>query len=235
MYNNLTSLADIPFVVSTASIGLMDARQRGLMNPPAALASSLPLVPATAPPPPPPVPGPSTAPASAVPSLSPAVAQDSSTYQYQALDDVSASIQRSLALLHQLHCSVSSFTLSSQLTLLDRLNGVIKELSTMHSAAEDCHFQIPVDVIRLVDEGKNPDEFTKDLFNSCIQRNQATKGKVDAFKALRKHLLEEVEEAYPEETEAYRALRTAAALEARKMIQGQTPLANGNVKVKMEH
>lgn len=105
----------------------------------------------------------------------------------------------------------------------------------MHSAAEDCHFQIPLDVIRLVDDGKNPDEFTKDLINNCIQRNQATKGKVDSFKALRKHLLEEVEEAYPEETEAYRSLRTAAALEARRMNQAPALLANGDVKVKAEH
>lgn len=105
----------------------------------------------------------------------------------------------------------------------------------MHATAEDSHFQIPIDVIRLVDEGKNPDEFTKDLINNCIQRNQATKGKVEAFKALRKHLLEEIEDAYPEETEAYRALRTAATLEARRVSQAPALLANGDVKVKMEH
>ncbi|MCO5568299.1 hypothetical protein L7F22_021998 [Adiantum nelumboides] len=175
-------------------------------------------------------------PASVTAPPSPSTAHDTApSQQHQALDDISASIQHSLALLHQLHCSVSSFTLHSQPTLLDRLNGVMKELSVMHSAAEDCHFQIPIDVIRLVDDGKNPDEFTRDLLNNCIQRNQATKGKVDAFKALRKHLLEEVEEAYPEETEAYRALRTAAALEARRMSQGPSLLANGDVKVKTEH
>lgn len=33
-----------------------------------------------------------------------------------------------------------------------------------------------------IDEGRNPDEFTKDLLNSCVQRNQVSKGKVDAFK-----------------------------------------------------
>lgn len=173
--------------------------------------------------------------ASAAPSAIAQEAAPSQQQQHQALDDISASIQRSLALLHQLHCSVSSFSLPSQLTLLDRLNGVMKELSVMHSAAEDCHFQIPMDVIRLVDEGKNPDEFTKDLINNCIQRNQATKGKVDAFKALRKHLLEEIEDAYPEETEAYRALRTAAALEARRSSQAPALLSNGDVKVKTEH
>lgn len=34
----------------------------------------------------------------------------------------------------------------------------------------------------LIDDGKNPDEFTKDVLNSCIAKNQITKGKTDAFK-----------------------------------------------------
>eukprot|EP00249_Psilotum_nudum_P009287 c21834_g1_i1 orf=63-725(+) len=152
-----------------------------------------------------------------------------------ALEEISSSVQRSLALLHQLHCSVSSFTLPSQLVLLERLNGVVKELSFMHSAAQDCHIDVPIDVVRFIDEGRNPDEFTRDLINSCIERNQATKGKVDAFKLLRKHLLEEIEEAYPEETEAYRALRTASVMESRRNFQAPGLLPNGDVKVKSEN
>ena len=34
----------------------------------------------------------------------------------------------------------------------------------------------------LIDDGKNPDEFTRDVINSCIAKNQVTKGKTDAFK-----------------------------------------------------
>ena len=34
----------------------------------------------------------------------------------------------------------------------------------------------------LIDDGKNPDEFTRDVINSCIAKNQITKGKTDAFK-----------------------------------------------------
>jgi hypothetical protein len=34
----------------------------------------------------------------------------------------------------------------------------------------------------LIDDGKNPDEFTRDVLNSCIAKNQVTKGKTDAFK-----------------------------------------------------
>jgi hypothetical protein len=38
-----------------------------------------------------------------------------------AMEDTLASVQRALALLHQLQCSVSAFQLPSQLVLLERL------------------------------------------------------------------------------------------------------------------
>lgn len=39
-------------------------------------------------------------------------------------------------------------------------------------------------LISLIDDGKNPDEFTRDVLNSCIAKNQSTKGKTDAFKVV---------------------------------------------------
>ena len=95
----------------------------------------------------------------------------------------------------------------------------------------------------LIDDGKNPDEFTKDVINSCIAKNQMTKGKTDALKvdyiphkyccfhfkfhifisffsltchfcfgqSLRKHLLEELEQNFPDEVETFRESRAAAA------------------------
>nr|GEW42837.1 mediator of RNA polymerase II transcription subunit 10B [Tanacetum cinerariifolium] len=41
-----------------------------------------------------------------------------------------------------------------------------------------------VALVILIDDGKNPDEFTRDVLNSCIAKNQITKGKTDAFKEV---------------------------------------------------
>jgi mediator of RNA polymerase II transcription subunit 10 len=152
-----------------------------------------------------------------------------------AMEDTLASVQRSLVLLHQLHCSVSTFTMPSQLLLLERLNGLASELEVMHKAAENCHVQIPLEVVSFIDEGRNPDEYTRNLLNSCVQRNQVSRGKVDAFKALRKHLLEEAEDAFPDEIEAYRGIRNQSSAEARRLLQSSDALSNGNLKVKSEH
>ncbi|RWR80814.1 mediator of RNA polymerase II transcription subunit 10b-like protein [Cinnamomum micranthum f. kanehirae] len=153
----------------------------------------------------------------------------------QNLNQVINSIDKTLGLLHQLHLTVSSFSVASQLPLLQRLNAVVSELDTMQRLAENCNIQVPMEVVNLIDDGKNPDEFTRDVINSCIARNQITKGKTDAFKSMRKHLLEELEQTFPEEVEAYRDIRATSAAESKRLAQAQSVLPNGDVKVKTEH
>ncbi|XP_019157208.1 PREDICTED: mediator of RNA polymerase II transcription subunit 10b-like [Ipomoea nil] len=141
----------------------------------------------------------------------------------QNLNQVINSIQKTLGMLHQLY-----LTVDSQLPFLQRMNALVSELDNMAKLAEKCDIQVPMEVLSLIDDGKNPDEFTRDVLNSCIAKNQITKGKTDAFKGLRKHLLDELEEAFPDEVEAYRMSRATSAAEAKQA------LPNGDVKVKPE-
>jgi hypothetical protein len=46
----------------------------------------------------------------------------------------------------------------------------------------NCMLPVGACAVSLIDDGKNPDEFTRDVLNSCIAKNQITKGKTDAFK-----------------------------------------------------
>ncbi|KAJ0666002.1 putative mediator complex, subunit Med10 [Helianthus annuus] len=129
----------------------------------------------------------------------------------QNLNQVINSIQKTLGTIHQLYLTVSSFNVSSQLPLLQRLNSLVMEMDNMAKLSEKCNIQVPMEVLKLIDDGKNPDEFTRDVLNSCIAKNQITKGKTDAFKALRKHHLEELEQAFPDEVDEYREIRAASA------------------------
>ncbi|KAG5228176.1 RNA polymerase II mediator complex family protein [Salix suchowensis] len=144
-------------------------------------------------------------------------------------------VEKTLGLLHQLYLTVSSFNTASQLPLLQRLNGLVTELDNMVKLSEKCNIQVPMEVLNLIDDGKNPDEFTKDVISSCIAKNQVTKGKTDAFKSLRKHLLEELEQTFPDEVESYREIRAMSSAEAKRLAQAQSSLPNGDVKVKAEH
>jgi mediator of RNA polymerase II transcription subunit 10 len=109
------------------------------------------------------------------------------------------------------------------------------ELDNMAKLSDKCNIQVPIEVLNLIDDGKNPDEFTKDVLNkNCIAKNQVTKGKSDAFKGLRKHLLEELEQAFPDEVDRYRDIRASYAAEAKRLAQTQSVLPNGDAKVKSE-
>ncbi|XP_059624911.1 mediator of RNA polymerase II transcription subunit 10b-like [Cornus florida] len=152
----------------------------------------------------------------------------------QNLNQVINSIQKTLGLLHQLYLTVSSFNVASQLPLLQRLNSLVMELDNMMKLSEKCDIQVPMEVLNLIDDGKNPDEFTRDVINSCIAKNQITKGKTDAFKGFRRHLLEELEQAFPDEVEGYREIRAASAAESKRLAQAQSILPNGDVKIKPE-
>ncbi|XP_047968290.1 mediator of RNA polymerase II transcription subunit 10b-like [Salvia hispanica] len=148
----------------------------------------------------------------------------------QNLGQVINSIQKTLGVLHQLYLTVSSYNVASQLPLLQRMNNLVLELDNMTRLAEKCNIQVPMEVLNLIDDGKNPDEFTRDMLNGCIAKNQITKGKTDAFKGLRKHLLEELEQAFPGEVETYREIRAASAAEAKRLAQSQNMLPNGDAK-----
>ncbi|KAK1565028.1 hypothetical protein Q3G72_017126 [Acer saccharum] len=141
---------------------------------------------------------------------------------------------KTLGLLHQLSLTVSSFNAASQLPLLQRLNSLVTELDNMVKLSEKCNIEVPMEVLNLIDDGKNPDEFTRDVINSCIAKNQVTKGRTDSFKSLRKHLLEELEQAFPDEVESYREIRASSAAETKRLAQSQSMLPNGDVKVKPE-
>ncbi|KAH8499592.1 hypothetical protein H0E87_014986 [Populus deltoides] len=129
----------------------------------------------------------------------------------QNLNQVIDSIQKTLGQLHPLYLTVSSFNTASQPPLLQRLNGLVTELDNMVKLSERCNIQVPMEVLNLIDDGKNPDEFTRDVINSCIIKNQVTKGKTDAFKSLRKHLLEELEQTFLDEVESYMEIRAMSA------------------------
>jgi len=58
---------------------------------------------------------------------------------------------------------------------------------------------------------------------------------VGLFQSLRKHLLEELEQAFPEDVEHYREIRASSAAEAKRLAQSQSTLPNGDAKVKAEH
>ena len=43
-------------------------------------------------------------------------------------------------------------------------------------------YEVPVELLRYVDDGGNPDMFIRDVIRGVVEANQGSKGKVEAFR-----------------------------------------------------
>ncbi len=59
------------------------------------------------------------------------------------------------------------------------------ELGGLASHREALAVDVPVELLRYVDEGGNPDAFTSEIFQRANRSNQLVKGKVEAFASFR--------------------------------------------------
>jgi len=67
-------------------------------------------------------------------------------------------------------------------------NDYIASLKSLHSTAAPLvrspgqPYEVPLELLQYLDDGGNPDIFMKDVMRSVVAANQASKGKVLAFR-----------------------------------------------------
>merc|ERR1712189_97040 len=108
-------------------------------------------------------------------------------------------IEKFVETTRQIGIMVSDFQPGSQDILNDKLNSLITDMQ----AVENCKqlvqdVEVPLEIFQYVDEGKNPELYTKDCLERALIKNTAVKGKVDAYKNFRVALTEELTKEFPE-------------------------------------
>eukprot|EP01087_Luapelamoeba_hula_P004366 TRINITY_DN14308_c0_g1_i1.p1 TRINITY_DN14308_c0_g1~~TRINITY_DN14308_c0_g1_i1.p1 ORF type:complete len:135 (+),score=30.99 TRINITY_DN14308_c0_g1_i1:479-883(+) len=100
--------------------------------------------------------------------------------------------------LRQLGVTVEEFTETSQPAFTAKLLQAVQQMQALESTHHDCDDEdIPMAVFKYIDEGANPDLYVKDLLDTCISTNEATKGKQESFEYLQHVLTEEMKTLYP--------------------------------------
>ncbi|KAL0052511.1 hypothetical protein WJX82_003263 [Trebouxia sp. C0006] len=125
-----------------------------------------------------------------------------------------ALLLRMLRAVQELEQTVGSF-LGDQQLLDIQLNNLIASLKDLQSKQGACSgTEVPIDVLRALDAGGNPDIATLALFTQSLQENQATKGKIQALSQLRDNLFKEAQEmtSLRQDLEAEDATKQATAL-----------------------
>lgn len=71
------------------------------------------------------------------------------------------------------------------------------------------HLQIsiPLAVFDYIDQGRNPQLYTKNCIEKALFKNEETKGKIDCYRKFKNNLLLDLSAEFPSEINKYRALR----------------------------
>ncbi|KAL8667319.1 MAG: hypothetical protein Q9202_000893 [Teloschistes flavicans] len=93
------------------------------------------------------------------------------------------------------HGYVGPQTQQELVRLVTRLAG---SLATLSNDASTLPTQITPEIIEYVDEGRNPDIYTREFVEVVQKSNQYMKGKSEAFAGFRDALAQEIVKAWPE-------------------------------------
>ncbi|XP_052229303.1 mediator of RNA polymerase II transcription subunit 10-like [Dreissena polymorpha] len=125
--------------------------------------------------------------------------------RFEALEE---QLERFIENARQLGIIVSDFQPQGQNALNSKLQTMIQgmqEIDKLKTHMQDIH--VPLDVFEYIDQGKNPNLYTKHCLEKALGKNEQIKGKIDAFKRFKAMLILELTDVFPKEMANYRALR----------------------------
>ncbi|KAH3776954.1 mediator of RNA polymerase II transcription subunit 10-like [Dreissena polymorpha] len=125
--------------------------------------------------------------------------------RFEALEE---QLERFIENARQLGIIVSDFQPQGQNALNSKLQTMVQgmqEIDKLKTHMQDIH--VPLDVFEYIDQGKNPNLYTKHCLEKALGKNEQIKGKIDAFKRFKAMLILELTDVFPKEMANYRALR----------------------------
>lgn len=81
----------------------------------------------------------------------------------------------------------------------------LQEIDKIKPQVQDVH--VPFEVFDYIDQGKNPQLYTKDCIEKALAKNEEVKGKIDAYRKFKMNMMMELHKTFPNEIDKYRVLR----------------------------
>ncbi|XP_017775943.1 PREDICTED: mediator of RNA polymerase II transcription subunit 10 [Nicrophorus vespilloides] len=125
-----------------------------------------------------------------------------------SLENLESQLELFAENVRQIHIIVSDFQPQSQNVLNQKLQALVhglQEVDKLKSQVQDVH--VPLEVFDYIDQGRNPQLYTKDCIEKALAKNEQVKGKIDSFRKFKANMLLELSKTFPNELNKYRALR----------------------------
>ncbi|XP_067909607.1 mediator of RNA polymerase II transcription subunit 10-like [Heterodontus francisci] len=126
----------------------------------------------------------------------------------ETFDNLEEHLEKFIENIRQLGIIVSDFQLSSQAGLNQKLNSMITGLQDVDKCRQQLHdINVPLEVFEYIDQGCNPQLYTKECLERALAKNEQVKGKIDTLKKFKGLLIHELSKVFPEEMSKYRSIR----------------------------
>lgn len=127
--------------------------------------------------------------------------------KYEALEE---SLEQFIENVRQLGIIVSDFQSQGQSVLNQKINSTIaglKDIDACKPQLQDIH--VPLEVFEYIDNGKNPQLYTKHCLEKAVAKNELVKGKINMYKKFRQELLLQLSKVYPDQISEYTLMQNA--------------------------
>ncbi|XP_055683869.1 mediator of RNA polymerase II transcription subunit 10 [Lutzomyia longipalpis] len=124
------------------------------------------------------------------------------------LENLETNLEMFIENVRQIRIIVSDFQAQGQNVLNQKIQGLVtglQEIDKLKSQVQNVH--VPFEVFDYIDQGKNPQLYTKDCIDKARSKNEEVKGKIDAYRKFKANMVLELQKTFPNELNKYRALR----------------------------
>uniref|UniRef100_A0A8B9P4J2 Mediator of RNA polymerase II transcription subunit 10 n=1 Tax=Apteryx owenii TaxID=8824 RepID=A0A8B9P4J2_APTOW len=126
----------------------------------------------------------------------------------EKFDSLEEHLEKFVENIRQLGIIVSDFQPSSQAGLNQKLNFMVTGLQDIDKCRQQLHdISVPLEVFEYIDQGRNPQLYTKECLERALAKNEQVKGKIDTMKKFKSLLIQELTKVFPEDMAKYKAIR----------------------------
>ncbi|GFG37006.1 hypothetical protein Cfor_05419 [Coptotermes formosanus] len=125
-----------------------------------------------------------------------------------SLENLETQLEMFIENVRQIRIIVGDFQPQGQNVLNQKIQSLVhglQEIDKLKSQVQEVH--VPLEVFDYIDQGRNPQLYTKDCIEKALTKNEQVKGKIDAYRKFKAHLLVELNSVFPNELTKYRAIR----------------------------
>ncbi|KAK3810933.1 MAG: transcription factor subunit Med10 of mediator complex-domain-containing protein [Benniella sp.] len=138
----------------------------------------------------------------------------------QTRQDLELKLQELIECLLELSITVYDFQAESNLLVHQKIQELITQLGKIESFKDKLDMMVPWEVLSYIEDGKNPDLFSKSFIEAVAGENQFTNGKITALKSFEDALTQNLGSVFPDEMKQYEQVLSEAKIAANTSTSG---------------